>query len=91
MGGAIRPAVSGENTKGLYAAALIFTGCCAIGLLFFHVMGYTAETFLPGCYLYRLTGYYCPGCGGTRAIRALMHGHVLSGLRMHPLWFTPFL
>ena len=72
-----------KTQKAFYAAALIFTGCCAIGLLFFHVMGYTAETFLPGCYLYRLTGYYCPGCGGTRAIRALMHGHVLSGLRMH--------
>ena len=45
-----------KTQKAFYAAALIFTGCCAIGLLFFHVMGYTAETFLPGCYLYRLTG-----------------------------------
>ena len=35
-----------KTQKAFYAAALIFTGCCAIGLLFFHVMGYTAETGL---------------------------------------------
>lgn len=73
-----------KTQKALYTAALIFTGCCTIGLLFFHVMGYTAETFLPGCYLYRLTGYYCPGCGGTRAIRALLRGNVPAAIWLHP-------
>ncbi|MBS6954998.1 MAG: DUF2752 domain-containing protein [Enterocloster asparagiformis] len=80
-----------KTQKALYAAAVIFTGCCIIGLLFFHVMGYTAETFLPGCYLYRLTGYYCPGCGGTRAIRALLHGNVPAAIWLHPFVAYAFL
>lgn len=38
-----------------------------------------------GCTLHNLTGYYCPGCGGTRAIYALLHGHVLRSLFYHPI------
>ena len=37
--------------------------------------GYFLWIFPPdGCVLHNLTGYYCPGCGGTRAIYALLHG-----------------
>jgi hypothetical protein len=28
------------------------------------------------CPLYALTGVYCPGCGGLRAVNDLTHGHV---------------
>jgi hypothetical protein len=31
--------------------------------------------FYPGCPFHELTGLLCPGCGGTRAIAALLHGH----------------
>lgn len=31
------------------------------------------------------TGYYCPGCGGTRAITALLHGRLLSSFLYHPV------
>ncbi|MCD7708520.1 MAG: DUF2752 domain-containing protein [Clostridiales bacterium] len=37
------------------------------------------------CALHRLTGYYCPGCGGTRAVIALLHGHIFQSLYYHPL------
>lgn len=40
---------------------------------------------LPPCLFHFITGYYCPGCGGTRAIRALLHGHVLQSVYYHPL------
>ena len=30
------------------------------------------------CMMQKLTGLYCPGCGGTRAVRALLAGHPLQ-------------
>ena len=40
---------------------------------------------LLACPLYSLTGIYCPGCGGTRALRLLMQGRILASLVCHPL------
>ena len=37
------------------------------------------------CLFHMVTGYYCPGCGGTRAVIALMHGHVIRSFIFHPL------
>ena len=32
--------------------------------------------WLPGCLFHWATGLYCPGCGNTRALHALVHGRV---------------
>lgn len=37
------------------------------------------------CLFHELTGLYCPGCGGTRAVRALLKGHPLISFCYHPL------
>ncbi|MGN8773207.1 DUF2752 domain-containing protein [Candidatus Weimeria sp. HCP3S3_B5] len=37
------------------------------------------------CIFHEVTGLYCPGCGGTRALRFLLHGHPLLSLWYHPL------
>lgn len=37
-----------------------------------------------GCRFRALTGYYCPGCGGTRAVDALIRGQIIASLRYHP-------
>jgi hypothetical protein len=34
----------------------------------------------PVCPLFRLTGLYCPGCGGLRSAHALAHGELLRAL-----------
>ncbi|MEU1805161.1 DUF2752 domain-containing protein [Streptomyces sp. NPDC019937] len=34
----------------------------------------------PVCPLFRLTGLYCPGCGGLRGAHALAHGELLPAL-----------
>jgi hypothetical protein len=50
-------------------------------------------TYFPGCTLNRLTGLHCPGCGGTRAVSALMHGDILQAAAYN-LYFVlalPFL
>lgn len=39
----------------------------------------------PGCLFRRITHLYCPGCGGTRAVLALLRGHPLQSLYYHPI------
>lgn len=55
-------------------------------LLFFLLRG-TPFFFLVGserCTLHELH-LYCIGCGGTRAVSALLHGNLLKSLRYNPL------
>lgn len=40
---------------------------------------------LPPCPFHALTHLYCPGCGTTRALHALLHGHPGLALDMNPL------
>ncbi|MDO5407764.1 MAG: DUF2752 domain-containing protein [Eubacteriales bacterium] len=37
------------------------------------------------CLFHALTGLYCPGCGGTRAVKYLLQGKLLASLQYHPL------
>jgi len=38
-----------------------------------------------GCPFKAITGYPCPGCGGTRALIALLHGHIWEAIMINPL------
>lgn len=44
-----------------------------------------ANSPFPPCPFHALTGLYCPGCGSTRALHALLHGEVVQALAMNPL------
>lgn len=39
---------------------------------------------MPPCIVYKWTGYYCPGCGGTRACLALLRGELWESFCFHP-------
>ena len=41
--------------------------------------------FSVPCLFHAMTGLYCPGCGGTRAVWYLLQGELLLSLRFHPL------
>ena len=47
----------------------------------------------PSCLFRFLTGYQCPGCGSTRALHQLLHGHVVAAFELNPFFLLaiPFL
>jgi Protein of unknown function (DUF2752) len=42
-------------------------------------------TYCPLCLFHSFTGLYCPGCGSTRALHQLTHGHLLAAFHLNPL------
>ncbi len=40
-------------------------------------------SFYPRCPFYALTHLYCPGCGATRAVAELLHGHLAAALHFN--------
>jgi hypothetical protein len=58
----------------------------AVGALALAAAGYLAvfdpsrPGHYPTCPILLLTGYYCPGCGGLRALHDLIHGDLLAAL-----------
>jgi hypothetical protein len=67
---------------GLPVRAQIVLGTCAcVGAsAFLFAVNPSRHAVYPECLLYRTTGFYCAGCGATRALYALLHGHVLAAL-----------
>lgn len=37
------------------------------------------------CIFHEITGLYCPGCGGTRAVKALLKGHIIISFVYNPI------
>lgn len=65
---------------------LFWIGLTALAVLYQCVL----YKFFPAvpCFFSTFLGIYCPGCGGTRALIALLHGHILQALWYHP--FIPY-
>lgn len=43
------------------------------------------SVFYPRCHFHELTGWLCPGCGGLRAMHALLHGRIAESWHYNPL------
>ena len=48
-----------------------------------------ARTDVPTCVMKLLTGFDCPGCGGTRAAWYLLHGDLPAAAHHHVMWCSP--
>jgi Protein of unknown function (DUF2752) len=62
------------------ATVLLLAIFCAV----FHFR-YTIMALMPFCLFHKLTGLYCPGCGGRRCIAALGRGEMIEALHNNAL------
>lgn len=73
-----------SNRDYAYVISLVVGGILAASLIFFLIAGKQLIQ-LPACIIYEKTGFYCPGCGGTRSVLALLQGDFLKSLWYHPV------
>ncbi len=72
----------------LLTAAAIGVGCLYVGL-----NNPETKQILPPCGFYLTTGFYCPGCGMTRALHSFLHGDILRAIQFNAVLVAviPFL
>ncbi|MDD6069989.1 MAG: DUF2752 domain-containing protein [Clostridiales bacterium] len=74
-----------ENTL-LRDFIIINIACGIAALMMFVAMILQRTHIIPSipCALVFFFHIYCPGCGGTRALFSLLHGHILQSLYYNP-------
>lgn len=79
------PKIAASPSLAFFAGTVLAAAVLGSGaVLYFFNPG--THGFYPVCLFHKLTGLYCPGCGGTRAAYQLLHGHLLLALRDNALF-----
>ena len=68
----------------LFKAGLIVLTAGSVGIAFYFGV-ILKRVKMPPCVFTSFLGIYCPGCGGTRAVEALLRGHILESVWYHPI------
>ena len=72
---AVPPRIKVNLTPAIYRwSSIVFALMMAAGLAILYFYNPTKYGFYPICEFHHLTGWNCPGCGGTRSLYALLHG-----------------
>lgn len=59
-----------------------------IGIILLLLTDFEIISWYPECEFLKRTGLYCPGCGGTRAVKCLLRGDLVRSFLFHP--FVPY-
>ena len=81
----VPPKISAPPSLTVFAVIVlgaVFAGAGAV--VFFFNPG--THGFYPICLFHKLTGWNCPGCGGTRSLYALLHGNFALALKDNALF-----
>jgi hypothetical protein len=73
-----------HSKRRLIANVLLAGAILVCTALFIDPPGYA--NFWPACPIHQLLGFECPGCGSTRALAALLHGHLRDAMRLNALF-----
>lgn len=72
-----------SSTLVVAGASLLIAG---VGLVWLWFAPFAENLdWYPKCVFHQATGLHCPGCGGTRAVRALARGYLLLAIRSNPM------
>ena len=71
----------------LTLGVLLVLGAAVCIVLLLVPPGSAHAKWLPKCMFHQLTGLYCPGCGATRALSAMLHGDMKASLHNNLLLF----
>lgn len=62
---------------------MVWLPFCAVGIWFSH-SGYERYGEWMACFIRKICGLPCPGCGGTRAFYYLFQGNLLKSFQLNP-------
>jgi uncharacterized protein DUF2752 len=81
-----KPEISGDTTWTILSLKVAGLGAFVISLLAILFFFDPARAgIFPACPLHQYTGWWCPGCGTTRALHQLLHGNLREAFRLNPL------
>src|SRR5919106_4458948 len=65
----------------------------AVGAVYLFIFEPGRSGFFPICPFRFLTSFQCPGCGTTRALHQILHGHIVTAFTLNPLFLIsiPFI
>ena len=81
----VPPKITASSSPAFFVIVVLAVAVLGSGAVLFF-FDPTQHGFYPSCLFHSLTGWNCPGCGGTRAAYQLLHGHLLRALQDNALF-----
>lgn len=81
----VPPKISAPPSLTAFAAIVLGATVAGAGAVVYF-FNPSAHGFYPVCLFHKLTGWNCPGCGGTRSLYALLHGNLALALKDNALF-----